>query len=591
MIPSVGLEAHPYKVKYIENPTQPELRALALRYTPAVFQSSTGNLNKISRNKARMARFTYVVAAESDRHLYSGNIISGEKAAELIALQRRYIENQGELIQIDRYQGVGDRAYPVQWLYSREGANIAGMQQILTFPRSAAESPEQLERPFRPLLRLVYTPDCFPEEMPGRQAIVVDLENWTTYVMGPDYFGESKKGVLRMLNAFVYGEGGLVLHAGAKLVRSGGQTLTVAVLGLSGTGKTTTTFSKQGETAQPIQDDMVCLWPGGTCTVTENGCFAKTYGLTAETEPALYHGTLHPDAWVENAYQNADGSYDFSKGALTPEEVRHWRDVFVTTGSSAEDVDAYISGAVRFEDIVDEYGTPNDGWDFVVWTQNGRSIIPMSVIPDAAGFTGLPPIQSMGMLNRDEGSDAATPGIVRFSSPEQAAGYFMLGETSKTSAAGKERGKTRSPFTQPFFPRAHGLQATRFKEIAATMPGTDMWLMNTGYIGGDQRDAAAGKALKVKIAHSSAMLEALFSGSIKWRVDPDFGYQVADTDAPENAELLNRVPAEILNPRLYFEKQNRLGEYDRWVGQMKHERRAFLESFDVDPAIISAVVG
>ena len=26
------------------------------------------------------------------------------------------------------------------------------------------------------------------EDMPGRQAIIVDMENWTTYVMGADYF-------------------------------------------------------------------------------------------------------------------------------------------------------------------------------------------------------------------------------------------------------------------------------------------------------------------------------------------------------------------------------------------------------------------
>ena len=120
----------------------------------------------------------------------------------------------------------------------------------------------------------------------------------------------------------------------------------------------------------------------------------------------------------------------------------------------------------------------------------------------------------------------------------------MLGETSKTSAAGKERGKTRSPFTQPFFPATFGLQAKRFAELAATMNGVDMWLMNTGYIGGDVRDEKAGKALKVKIRHSSAMLEALLGQAIVWKRDPDFGYDVVDVDAPENAALVELVPRE-----------------------------------------------
>ena len=148
----------------------------------------------------------------------------------------------------------------------------------------------------------------------------------------------------------------------------------------------------------------------------------------------------------------------------------------------------------------------------------------------------------MGILNRDEGADAATPGILRFTSPEQAAGFFMLGETSKTSAAGKERGKTRSPFTQPFFPGKHGLQAERFAELAATMDGVTMWLMNTGYVGGDSRDVKDGKALKVKIPHSSAMLEALLAEHIQWKIDPDFGYEIVDVDNPENASLLAKVP-------------------------------------------------
>ncbi len=32
--------------------------------------------------------------------------------------------------------------------------------------------------------------------MPGGQAIIVDLDNYVTYIMGADYFGESKKGCL-----------------------------------------------------------------------------------------------------------------------------------------------------------------------------------------------------------------------------------------------------------------------------------------------------------------------------------------------------------------------------------------------------------
>ena len=45
------------------------------------------------------------------------------------------------------------------------------------------------------------------------------------------------------------------------------------------------------------------------------------------------------------------------------------------------------------------------------------------------------------------------------------------------------------------------------------------------------------------------MLEALLSEKIKWKKDPDFGYEIVDVDAPENAKLVEKVPAEILDPR------------------------------------------
>jgi phosphoenolpyruvate carboxykinase (ATP) len=334
---------------------------------------------------------------------------------------------------------------------------------------------------------------------------------------------------------------------------------------------------------------MITIWPGGEISVTENGCFAKTYGLEEAHEPVIYRGTVSAEAWIENVFVDAEGKPDFHKRGLEPDEVERLREVLIGTGAPVTNVDEYISGEIRLEDVV-QGGIPKDGWDFVMWTENGRSIIPMSSIEDAADLDTLPLIYSLGILNRDEGPDAATPGLVRFTSPEQAAGYLMLGETSKTSAAGKERGKTRSPFTQPFFPLAHSRQAERFSELAATFEETTMWLMNTGYVGGDAGGIESGAALKVKIRHSSAMLEAMLEGEVVWAVDPDFGYEVVDVDAPQNAALLDKVPAEILQPRRFFEKSGRMNEYTHWVERMKAERKQFLEKYAVAPDIVAAVV-
>ena len=580
----------PYNVRYIENPSQKELRELTLKHISTAFVSAYGNIDRITKRKARMQKYTYIIAPREDAHLYSVQIIEPDKAKKILEIQKKYIEKQGELIEINGYYGIGEKSVAVQAFYTKEAANVAGMQQVLMFPRERVETEDRLKRPFVPKFRLVYTSGLEIEDMPGRMAIIVDLENWTTYVINSDYFGESKKGILRMFNELVYQLGGLVLHAGAKAVQVGDKRWGVGIMGLSGTGKTTTTFSKQGELAQPIQDDMIALWPDGSYSITENGCFAKTFGLTPESEPVIYKGTVDPNAWVENVYLNPDGTYDFSKEFLTPEEVKRWKETFILTGADPDNLDAYIEGKVKLEEVIDEYGIPKDGWDFVAWTQNGRSIIPLSAIENVADLDNLPPLKFLGILNRDEGKDAATPGIVRFTSPEQAAGYFMLGETSKTSAAGKERGKTRSPFTQPFFPRVHRLQAERFQELAAKNPGLVNWMMNTGYVGGDALDEKEGRALKVKIKHSSTMLEYMFLDEIKWVEDPDFGYEIVDINHPANKELMDKVPPEILNPRLFYEKTGRLNEYREWVQKMKKEREEFLRKHGVKEKIIKAVL-
>ena len=47
------LQPKPYNVKYIIEPTQAQLRELALKFTPAIMKTAYGNVNKFSRNKAR----------------------------------------------------------------------------------------------------------------------------------------------------------------------------------------------------------------------------------------------------------------------------------------------------------------------------------------------------------------------------------------------------------------------------------------------------------------------------------------------------------------------------------------------------------
>lgn len=111
----------PYAVEYVANPSQDELRRLALDHTPAVLRTAHGNLDKISRNKSRVAQYTYVISDDPDAgRKLSAKTIDSAAAADLIRRQREYIEDRGRLIQIDGYLGLGERAAKVQWLYTLE---------------------------------------------------------------------------------------------------------------------------------------------------------------------------------------------------------------------------------------------------------------------------------------------------------------------------------------------------------------------------------------------------------------------------------------------------------------------------------------
>src|SRR6267378_8211227 len=75
----------------------------------------------------------------------------------------------------------------------------------------------------------------------------------------------------------------------------------------------------------------------------------------------------------------------------------------------------------------------------------------------------------------------------------------------------------------PFFPLDHGLQGNRLLQIMKANP-MEVYLLNTGRVGGGEGDA---RSLKVKIRHSSAIVQGIAEGTIRWDRDPDFGYEVA----------------------------------------------------------------
>src|SRR5205085_7921017 len=172
----------------------------------------------------------------------------------------------------------------------------------------------------------------------------------------------------------------------------------------------------------------------------------KTFALSAEDEPTIYGAVTRPEAYLENVSQDDSGELDF----------------FDTS-----------------------------------YTQNGRATFSFAAI-EAADARELQSADFLLILNRNEN---IIPAVARLS-PEQAAAYFMLGETQGTSAGGaEEAGKfLRVPGTNPFFPDDHDHQRNRFLELMAEHQ-LDGYLLNTAPVGGPEADD---RSARERNPHSSA---------------------------------------------------------------------------------------
>ncbi|MDQ6709500.1 MAG: phosphoenolpyruvate carboxykinase [Candidatus Dormibacteraeota bacterium] len=505
----------PESERLIENPGPKELRELTAKM-PNARRTSFDNYNVHTKVDSRSTKSTYIVTDNPEET--SGQTVSTEEGRKWAKIQDDYIRNQ-EMVLVEGFIGNDPKfVTPARLIIEARNANVAGMQRLLYYPMAGT-------RP-QPEITIIDTPNLTAPGYPQDRAIFVDLEAGITRVLNSDYFGESKKGGLRMWNKKVYDAGGLAMHAGCKVIPVGNETRVFLIVGLSGTGKTTTTFTTQNK-SKPVQDDFIALMPGGRIYGTENGCFAKTYSLDPKHEPTIYGAVTKPEAYLENVSQKEEG------------------------------------GPVDFYDQS--------------YTQNGRAVFALADLGWVEDARNIGPADVLLILNRNEN---LIPGVARLDS-EHAAAYFMLGETKGTSAGGKdEMGKSlRVPGTNPFFPLRHEQQGNRFLELHKSRP-FEVYLMNTGRVGGPD---GSSESKKLTIEYSSAIVKAVAEGTIKWVNDPDFGYDVAE-------EVPGVDDIEVLQPRRLYERTGRGDEYRALVQRLKQERIAELARYPgLDKEITAAV--
>ena len=480
---------------------------------PGEKTSEYGSPVYTTRVKNRSAKNTYVVANGVAVGVMQ-QPIERDRAEETI---RQVQENLAgmELIQVDRRMGMS-RDVPIHCrLYvPKEYARIAFMWHNMLFPSDSSKEPDFIS---------VYVPDW------KERLIFLDVDQGYTYILGTDYPGEAKKSMLRQAMYWIKRRGGLGLHAGSKVLRVVGpdgelRDVGFLLFGLSGTGKTTLTLHDHGlkepERAIIKQDDVVLMTSEGKAFGTEDGFYIKTEGLEPR-QTVLWGAATHPTAVYENIKLDENGKVDFLDTSIT---------------------------------------------------SNGRGVVLRKYIQGTGEGIDLEKANKIVFITR---RNDVVPVCARLTD-EQAAAYFMLGESIETSAGDPTKAgqAKREVGTNPFIVGPEADEGNRLLQIFRKNPDMEAYILNTGSIGAN--DGFPGE--KVSIRVSTEIMKQIAKEGIEWEKDPDWGYEV-----PVNVQGVDLAK---YDPKTYYTPE----KYRELVDRLRGERLAWLAQFrGLDPAIPRAV--
>lgn len=399
--------------------------------------------------------------------------------------------------ELDRVIGA-DAAYalPVKFISYRAVTSLFVDNMFRPVPEGIEES-VFFDRPFT-LLALPYD-KLDPARYEGRlridpriggtstMVIAMDLDRRIGIVYGSAYCGSAKKLMFSVMNYLLPEEGILPLHCSANEGPDGDIAL---LLGLSGTGKTTLSADPR----RALLGDDEHGWSDNGIANFENGCYAKLIDLDERKEPEIFQAIMHVD--------------DYEKH-----------------GAIVENAMVYPNG--RF-DLMDDRLTPNS-----------RGSYPLSYLSNIKPSSVGQHPSTILFLTAD--ANGVLPPISRLTK-EQAMLWFLMGYTSKL--AGTETGivepKTTFSrfFGEPFMPRNPDVYARMLGE-KLDAHGTDVYLVNTGWVGGPY-----GEAGRVDIDLTRAMVHAALSGDLRSaEYDENQLFHVSIPRACPG------VPTELLDPR------------------------------------------
>lgn len=513
-------ERHPVKAKkLIQNPSRFVLREIAKKDE---ITTCYGSACYVTNIRSRSAANTYITGC--DEIGVTQQVWSDAQGEKLKRQVHDYLVKR-EVIQIDRVMGSGDMQLTMRLYVTKPFARIALMFQDMYFE----PLPGQEDLPISDIdLVTIYVPELNTQD----RQIVADVKQRINYITGTDYYGEAKKSFLRQAMYYAKQRGALGLHAGSKVLRIYDQNNQIVdkgfiIFGLSGTGKTTLTIHDHllhgQETALVRQDDVVLMMPDGYCYGTEAGFFIKTEGLD-ESQTLLYTAALSSDATFENI--------------MVDEQ----------------------SGAIDFGDCT--------------LSNNGRGVLNRSAVPGIEPIIDIEKAHNLIFITRRED---IVPVCARLT-PQQAAAFFMLGESVETGAGDPtKRGQSkREVGTNPFIIGPEAQEGNRILSILRTNPDMQCYILNTGRVGTSLKYNTVGRNISVSL--SAGIMREIARGTITWEADPFWGYEVAK--AAPGLDLSGYNPAD------YFT----LEQHQDLLNNLRQERVEWLNKFPgLDPEILHAI--
>ncbi|RNF27060.1 putative glycosomal phosphoenolpyruvate carboxykinase [Trypanosoma conorhini] len=470
---------------YHRNLTPPELVKWALKLEKDSCLTARGALAVLSYAKTGRSPSDKRIVDTDDVHdnVDWGKVnmkLSEDSFAKLKKLAKDFLGKCEHLFVVDCFAGHDKRYRLKVRVITTRPYHALFMRNMLIVPE-----PEELAQFGEPEYVIYNAGEAKADpSIPGVTSTTCVALNFKTHeqvILGTEYAGEMKKGILTVMFELMPRMNHLCMHASANVGKSGDVTV---FFGLSGTGKTTLSADPH----RNLIGDDEHVWTDRGVFNVEGGCYAKAIGLNPKTEKDIYEAVRFGAVAENCVLDKKTGEIDFYDESIC-------RNTRVSYPLS------YIEGALK--DAV--AGHPKN----IIFLTN-----------DAFGV--MPPVARL--------------------TSAQAMFWFVTGYTA--NVPGVEAGNIRtarpvfsSCFGGPFLVR----HATFYGEqLAEKMKrhNSRVWLLNTGFAGGRADRGAKRMPLRV----TRAIIDAIHDGSLdqaEYELYPGWGLHIPKHVANVPAYLLD----------------------------------------------------